>query len=178
MVETSTSNHVHIVNGLICDELETIQATHRPGLNDALPVLSEEVLYAVPTMSSEVRRTRIPRIGLTPQTCWETARSEVEHGLASVAVSTPYDDDLQLYLIPFHACADFYWPGVDQPELTDPRVYISEVGFDFAPEIDFKKAQERSLWEAVFGEALIPEGSSEIAPQKESAEAIRSDPQA
>lgn len=155
--ETATTNFVHTEVGFpeIAEDLEEIET--ESGETNTIFMLRDRHLKALPGMSSKDRCRFVPRIGVASRECWEDTHSNTAIGIHGLALSTPYDQQRILYMIPFRNCGEFYFKEQGHSWMHSLNEYYHQVGFDFGSEIDVRSLTERTLWERVFGDALVPD---------------------
>jgi len=149
--------------GFRTNDAATTEVLRRDGTVSNRFVLTERLLKAIPEMSPSERRRLIPRIGLCDADTWNSARADVSHNIRAHALSTVFEKDVIVYMVPFRNCTQFYCTDRSDEWMASVNQYADEVGFDFAPQAAPEDRAKRSLWSAVFGDALIPED----APRKE-----------
>ncbi len=155
--ETATTIFVHNEMGFpeITDDLVKIET--ESGNTNTIFMLRDRHLKVLPGMSSKDRCHFVPRIGVASRECWEDTHSNTAFGIHELALSTPYDQQHILYMIPFRNCGDFYRLEKGRSWMNSLNEYYSQVGFNFGSEIDVRSLTERTLWESVFGDALVPD---------------------
>jgi len=164
--ELKTTHFVHTEIGFpeITEDLAKIET--ESGNTNTIFMLWDRHLKALPGMSSKDRCQFVPRIGVASRECWEDTHSNTAFGIHELALSTPYNQQHILYMIPFRNCGDFYRLEKGRFWMNSLNEYYSQVGFDFGSEIDVRSLTERTLWESVFGDALVPDES--VAENEES----------
>ncbi len=155
--ETATTNFVHTEVGFQDPICRQVEITNAGGDTGNVPLLVDDRLKRLPGMSSEDRGRFVPRIGLASRESWEDTHSNIVFGIHELALWTPCDQQHILYMIPFRNCGEFYFQEKGRSWMNSPNEYYSQVGFDFGQGIDKRSLTERTLWESVFGDALVPD---------------------
>jgi len=164
-LKTTLFAHTEVGYPEITEDLAEIET--ESGKTNTIFMLQDKHLKALPGMPSEDRCKFVPRIGVTSRESWEDTHSNTAFGIHELSLSTPYDQQHILYMIPFRNCGDFYRLEEGRSWMKSLNAYCNEVGFDFGSDIDEQSLTERTLWESVFGDALVPDES--VAENAESA---------
>lgn len=155
--EIQTTQFLQRTMGFHINDATTVKLRLRDETTINRCVLTQQLLKAIPRMSPKERRQHIPRIGLCDKEYWDAARPDAANNVHAHALSTEFDEDSIVYMIPFRNCGQFYCADQAGEWMSSVNEYANEVGFDFASEIEAESEKEVSLWSSVFGDALIPE---------------------
>lgn len=164
--ETATTHFIHTEVGYHDMIGAHAEIELKGGETAQISLLEDTRLKELSDMSSETRCRRVPRMGLVSRECWEDTHSNTKFGIHELALSTNFDEKRVLYMIPFRNCGEFYFQEQGRSWMNSPNEYYRQVGFDFRSEIDARSLTERTLWESVFGDALVPDES--VAENEES----------